>query len=48
MASPYRSKARSTQNMGVPLFFCLGHGSFGKHKGFSENFNLSDLDDSQR
>ena len=35
MASPYHSKARSTQNKGVPLFSYLGYGAFGKGKGFS-------------
>ena len=48
MASPYHSKVRSTQNMGVPLFSCLGYGSFGKCKVFSENPNLSNLVDIQR
>ena len=47
MASPYPSKFRSTQNMGVPLFSCLGYGAFGKGKGFSENSNLSNLVDIQ-
>ena len=35
MASPYHSKVRSTQNRGVPVFFCLGYGAFGKGKVFS-------------
>ena len=48
MASPYHSKFRSTQNMGVPLFSCLGYEAFGKGKDFSENSNLSSLVDIQR
>ena len=45
MASPYQ--VRSTHNMGVPLFSCLGYGAFGKGKVFSENSNLSNLVDIQ-
>ena len=45
MASPYHSKVRSTQNMGVQLFSCLGYGAFDKGKGFSQNSNLSNLVD---
>ena len=36
MTSPYHSKVRSTQNRGVPLFFCLGYGAFGRGKFFPE------------
>ena len=43
MASPYHSKFRSTQNMGAPLFFYLGHGAFCKGKVLSKNCNLSNL-----
>ena len=48
MASPYYSKVRSTQNMGVQFFSCLGYGAFGKDKFFSENSNLSNLVDTER
>ena len=48
MASLYVSKVRGTQNMGVPLFSCLGYEAFGKGKVFSENSNLSNLVDIQR
>ena len=48
IASPYHSKVRSTQNMGVPLFSCLGYAAFGEGKVFSENSNLSNLVDMQR
>ena len=41
IASPYHSKVRSTQNMGVPLFSCLGYGAFGEGKVFSENSKLT-------
>ena len=34
MASPYHSKVRRTHNIGVPLFSCLGYGTFGKGKVF--------------
>ena len=37
IASPYHSEVMSTQNMGVPLFSCLGYGAFAKGKAFSEN-----------
>ena len=32
MAYPYHSKVRSTQNIGVPIFSCLGYGIFGNGK----------------
>ena len=48
MASPYHSKVRSTQNVGVPLFSWLDYGVFGKGKVFSENCNLPNLVDIQR
>ena len=47
MASPNHSQVRSTQNMGVSFFSCLGYGAFGKGKVFSENSNLSKLVDIQ-
>ena len=34
MVSLYHSKFRSTQNVGAPLFSCLGYGAFGKGKFF--------------
>ena len=43
MASPFHLKVRSTQNMGAPLFSCLGYEAFGKGKVFFENSNLSNL-----
>ena len=45
MASPYCSKVRSIQSMGVPHFSCLGHAAFGRDKAFSKNSNLSNLVD---
>ena len=48
MTSPYHSKSRSTQNVGAPLLSCLRYGAFGIGKVFSENCNLSNLDDTQR
>ena len=47
MASPYHSKYRSTQNMGVQLFSFLSYRASGKGKVFSENSNLSNLVDIQ-
>ena len=47
MASPYQSKVRSTQNIGVPLFSYLRYRAFGKGKVFPENCNLSNLVDIQ-
>ena len=48
MASPYHSKVKHTQNMGVPLFSCMGYGAFGKGKVFSENSKLPNLVDIHR
>ena len=48
IAPPCHSKFRSTQNVGAPLFSCLGYGAFGKGKVFSEDCNLSNLVDIQR
>ena len=48
MASPYHSEVRGTQNMGVPLFSCLGYGAFGKGKVYSKISNLPNLVDIQR
>ena len=47
-ASHYHSKFRSTQNVEVPLFSCLGYGALGKGEVFSKNCNLSNLVDIQR
>ena len=54
MASSYHAKVTSTQNKGVPLFFCLGHGVyyyiflFGKSQSFSDSSYLIMLIDVQR
>ena len=54
MASSYHAKVTSTQNKGVPLFSCLGHGVyyyiflFGKSQSFSDSSYLIMLIDVQR
>ena len=53
MASTYHSNVRLTQNRGVPLFSCLGHGAlytymFWYRQSFSETSNLINLVEIQR
>ena len=51
-ASSYHSKVRSTQNMVVPLFYCLGHGVWYNVSMFclffSDSSNLTNLIEIQR
>ena len=52
MASSYHSKVRSTQNMVVPISYCLGHGVWYNvsmfWQFFSDNSNLTNLIEIQR
>ena len=34
VASPYHSKVKRIQSMGIPLFSCLDYGAFGEGKVF--------------
>ena len=52
MASSYHSKVRSTQNMVVPISYCLGHGVWYNvsmfWQFFSDHSNLTNLIEIQR